>query len=155
MLGDESGGPRHGVDVRIFGNADALKAFIIVNGELFRALDGRAGEHGGDLGPDCVGVLIRINPSAMKIAIVIGGEARDINAGAGSACSVGHVRYPLGFRAPERRAETLPRGEQRGSEGKKIVRHRGINGGGPLAGRKPFMPRKAEESSCPARGRSH
>src|SRR5690606_26832975 len=50
--------------------------------------------------------------------------------------------------------EPLPVGETGVARRKTSLWHRGIIGGDPLAGRRPFMPRKAEEFSCGARGRS-
>ncbi|RRD20834.1 hypothetical protein ECB98_25255 [Brucellaceae bacterium VT-16-1752] len=48
--------------------------------------------------------------------------------------------------------EPLPVGETRVARCLRSLRHRGINGGDPLAGSRPFMPRKAQEFSCAARG---
>ncbi|PQA75087.1 hypothetical protein C3731_02335 [Brucella oryzae] len=68
--------------------------------------------------------------------------------------AVGHVSNPsgLGFRAAKRAPEPLPVGETRVARCQRSLRHRGINGGDPLAGSGPFMPRKAVEFSCAARG---
>ncbi|TXH12935.1 MAG: hypothetical protein E6R02_03875 [Gammaproteobacteria bacterium] len=48
--------------------------------------------------------------------------------------------------------EPLPGGEPRVARRRRSLWHRGINGGDPLAGSGPFMPRKGKEFSCAARG---
>lgn len=59
----------------------ALEAFTILNGVFLCILDGGR----GDLVPDLVGVLIRVDPTPMQIAV-----ASNIDAGA-AAGYVGHV----------------------------------------------------------------
>lgn len=89
MLCDESSHPRHAVDARIFGDANALEALMVVNGVFFRILDWGTGKHRGNLVPNLVGILIRVDPSPMQIAVVVGGKAGDINAG----IAVGYVDH--------------------------------------------------------------
>ncbi|TER67728.1 hypothetical protein IPC32_17990 [Pseudomonas aeruginosa] len=48
--------------------------------------------------------------------------------------------------------EPLPVGETGVVRCQTSLWHRGINGGDPLAGSGPFMPRKGKEFSCAARG---
>ena len=105
MLGDESTHPRHALDAGIFLDNDALKTFIVVDGIILRALDRRARKHRGNLVPDLVGVLIRVDPGTMQIAVVVGCEAGDIDAGIAVGCA-GHVSVPsgVGFRAAKRRS---------------------------------------------------
>src|SRR5690606_13707341 len=93
MLCDESGHPRHAVDAGIFGDADALEALIVVNGVFLRILDGGTRKHRGNLVPNLVGVLIRVDPSPMQKAVIVSCKAGNIDAG-GTVEYVGHVSDP-------------------------------------------------------------
>lgn len=88
MFRDESSHPRHAVDAGIFGDADALEALIVMNGVFLRILDGGTGKHRGDLIPDLVDVLIRVDPSPMQIAVIVSCKASNIDAG-------GAIGYPM------------------------------------------------------------
>ena len=114
MFSKESGDLGHLVDARTLADGDVLEALIVVNGVFFRACDGGCFEHRGNLGPDVVGVIVGVDPSAMQIAGIIGGEAGNIYAGGGGVGSVFHLsfRWVLGCTC-----NPLPFGENGGVSG--------------------------------------
>lgn len=93
MLGNESRDLRHGFDALIFADGDALEPLIIVDGVFFGSLDRGGFEHRGDLRAYVVGILVRVDPCAMKIPAVIGSEAGNVDAGAGG-CGGRHLGFP-------------------------------------------------------------
>ena len=60
------------------GKLVVAKAFVIVNGPLFGVGLGRGCQNNGDFFADGFGGLVGVNPSAVKLAVVVGGETGNV-----------------------------------------------------------------------------
>jgi hypothetical protein len=67
------------VDVLVLADVDGSKALVVVDGPLLGAGLGAGLEDGLDRFADVLGALHGVDPCPVKLAIVVGGEAGDVD----------------------------------------------------------------------------